>query len=168
MSVPKKLPRTGEHEFPALFTIENSSRHECTKTSSTSSWHSKLPDDLTNNSTQPVILVNPGIDLHELTSKIDHLIATSPNAAEFMGKYRSKDISESVREITVKWAAEGRDSRVFVKETLVTEENIEPVLRMMAVGVGKDVFDVKVKVQEKKKDDVGKKALEALQRGGKR
>lgn len=34
MSVPKKLPRTGEHEFPALFTIENSSRHECTKTSS--------------------------------------------------------------------------------------------------------------------------------------
>jgi hypothetical protein len=70
-----------------------------------------------------------------------------------MGKYRSKDISESVREITVKWAAEGRDSRVFVKETLVTEENIEPVLRMMAVGVGKDVFDVKVKVQKKKTEE---------------
>ena len=67
-----------------------------------------------------------------------------------MGKYRSKDISESVREITVKWAAEGRDSRVFVKETLLTEENLEPVLRMMAVGVGKDVFDVKVRVNEKK------------------
>jgi hypothetical protein len=48
-----------------------------------------------------------------------------------MGKYRSKDISETVTEITVKWAAEGRDSRVFVKETLLTEENIEPVLRMM-------------------------------------
>lgn len=47
-------------------------------------------------------------------------------------------------------AGEGRDSRVFVKETLVTEENIEPVLRMMAVGVGKDVFDVKVKVVERK------------------
>ena len=46
--------------------------------------------------------MNPGIDLHELTSKVDHLIATSPKAAEFMGKYRSKDISESVREITVK------------------------------------------------------------------
>lgn len=78
------------------------------------------------------------------------MIATSPNAGEFMGKYRSKDITESVKEITVKWAAEGRDSRVFVRETLLTEGNIEPVLRMMAVGVGKDVFDVKVKVNEKK------------------
>ncbi|KAM0708804.1 hypothetical protein Q7P35_005457 [Cladosporium inversicolor] len=138
MAAPKKIPRTGEHEFPALFTIDNSSRHE-------------------------FILVNPGIDLHELTSKINNLIATSPNAGEFMGKYRSKDISETVREITVKWAAEGRDSRVFVKETLVTEENIEPVLRMMAVGVGKDVFDVKVKVQERKAEE--KKLVE---RGGKK
>lgn len=80
-----------------------------------------------------------------------------------MGKYRSKDISETVREITVKWAAEGRDSRVFVKETLLTEENIEPVLRMMAVGVGKDVFDVKVKVLEKKAEDT-----KAGERGGKK
>jgi hypothetical protein len=94
--------------------------------------------------------VNPGIDLHELTSQMERLIATSPNAGEFMGKYRSKDISETVREVTVKWAGEGRDSRVFVKETLLTQENIEPVLRMMAVGVGKDVFDVKIKVHEKK------------------
>ena len=80
-----------------------------------------------------------------------------------MGKYRSKDISETVREITVKWAAEGRDSRVFVKETLVTEENVEAGLRMMGVGVGRDVFDVKVRVVEKKgekgeeKKVVGKK-----------
>jgi hypothetical protein len=81
---------------------------------------------------------------------MERLIATSPNAGEFMGKYRSKDISETVREVTVKWAGEGRDSRVFVKETLLTQENIEPVLRMMAVGVGKDVFDVKIKVHEKK------------------
>jgi hypothetical protein len=107
--------------------------------------------------------VNPGIDLQDLTSKINNLIATSPNAAEFMGKYRSKDISETVREITVKWAGEGRDSRVFVRETLVTEENIEPVLRMMAVGIGKDVFDVKVRVVERKGEE--KKGTE---RGGKK
>ena len=100
----------------------------------------------------PVPLVNPGIDLPDLTSRIERLIATSPNAGEFMGKYRSKDISETVREITVKWAAEGRDSRVFVKETLVTEENVEAVLRMMGVGVGRDVFDVKVRVVEKKSE----------------
>lgn len=115
--------------------------------------------------------MNPGIDLHELISNIDHLITTSPNAAEFMGKYRSKDISETVREITVKWAAEGRDSRVFVKETLLTEENIEPVLRMMAVGVGKDVFDVKVKIQERKTEEkkaVERKAVDWLKGGGKK
>jgi len=90
---------------------------------------------------------------------MERLIATSPNAGEFMGKYRSKDISESVREVTVKWAAEGRDSRVFVKETLLTEENIEPVLRMMAVGVGKDVFDVKIKVHEKKAEKADEKKV---------
>ena len=48
-----------------------------------------------------------------------------------------------VKEIVVRWAPEGRDSKVFVKETVVTEENLEAVLRMMAVGVGKDVFVVK-------------------------
>jgi hypothetical protein len=90
---------------------------------------------------------------------MERLIATSPNAGEFMGKYRSKDISETVREVTVKWAAEGRDSRVFVKETLLTEENIEPVLRMMAVGVGKDVFDVKIKVNEKKAEKADEKKV---------
>jgi hypothetical protein len=76
-----------------------------------------------------------------------------------MGKYRSKDISETVREITVKWAAEGRDSRVFVKETLLTEENLEAVMRMMAVGVGRDVLDVKVKVHEKKAEKEEKKVV---------
>lgn len=100
-----------------------------------------------------VLLINPSLDLKELTDLINRQIATSPNAAEFMGKYRSKDITESVSEITVKWAAEGRDSRVFVKETLVTKENLGAVLRMMAVGVGRDVFDVKVKVVREKKDE---------------
>ena len=58
-----------------------------------------------------------------------------------------------MQQIFVKWASEGRDSRVFVRKTLATEENLEPVLRMMAVGVGKDVFDVKVKVNMKKPEE---------------
>jgi hypothetical protein len=102
-----------------------------------------------------------------LTSQIERLIAKSPNAGEFMGKYRSKDISETVTEVTVKWAAEGRDSRVFVKETLLTEENIEPVLRMMAVGVGKDVFDVKVKVNQKKAEKAEEKEKKVPERSKK-
>jgi hypothetical protein len=57
--------------------------------------------------------------------------------------YRSEGVTEVVKEIVVKWAPEGRDSKVFVEKTLVTEENLEAVLMMMAVGVGKDVFVVK-------------------------
>ena len=52
-----------------------------------------------------------------------------------------------VKEIVVMWAPEGRDSKVFVKETVVTEENLEAVLRMMAVGIGKDVFVVKIELK---------------------
>ncbi|KAL1586238.1 hypothetical protein WHR41_05396 [Cladosporium halotolerans] len=122
------LPRTGEHEFPALFTIDGSARHE-------------------------ILLINPGLSLADLTTQIESLLSSSPNAQEFMGKYRGKDVREAVREVTVKWAAEGRDSRVWVRETLLTEENVEAVLRMMAVGVGRDVFDVKVKVVETKGEE---------------
>ena len=102
--------------------------------------------------------MNPNLSLPSLTSQIERVIATSPNAGEFLGKYRSKDVTETVKEIVVKWASKGRDSRVFVRETLLTEENLEAVLKMMAVGVGKDVFDVKIKIHEKKKSDEEKKA----------
>jgi hypothetical protein len=61
--------------------------------------------------------------------------------------YRSEGVTEVVKEIVVKWAPEGRDSKVFVKETVVTEENLEAVLRMMAVGIGKDVFVVKIELK---------------------
>jgi len=104
--------------------------------------------------------VNPNLSLPSLTSQIERVIATSPNAGEFLGKYRSKDVTETVKEIVVKWASEGRDSRTFVRETLVTEENLEAVLRMMAVGVGKDVFDVKIRVNEKKKSEEEGKVAE--------
>jgi hypothetical protein len=93
----------------------------------------------------PVLLVNPGHEIDELRSKIEALLTSSVNAAEFMGKYRNKGIKEEVTEIKVKWAADGRDSRLFPRETILTEDNAEAVLRMMAIGVGKDVFDVKVK-----------------------
>lgn len=89
------------------------------------------------------------------------MLATSPHAGEFLGKYRSKDVTETVKEIVVKWASEGRDSRIFVRETLVTGENLEAVLRMMAVGVGKDVLDVKIEVNHKwKKADEERKTEE--------
>ncbi|GAB7359783.1 hypothetical protein MBLNU230_g6953t1 [Neophaeotheca triangularis] len=118
------------HEFPALFTIEGSSRHE-------------------------IFLVNPGHELADLTKQIEALISSSPNCAEFMSKFKSnKESSEKVKQVKVRWAAEGRDLKLFPRETVLTEDNCEAVLRMMAHGVGKDVIDVTV---EQQKGNDGKK-----------
>jgi hypothetical protein len=89
-----------------------------------------------------VILVNPGHDLDELKASMEKLASSSPNCAEFMSKYRNKENVDKVGEIKVRWG--GKDKQLFPKETLLTEDNCEPVLRMMAVGVGQDVFDVKL------------------------
>ncbi|KAF2770714.1 hypothetical protein EJ03DRAFT_350290 [Teratosphaeria nubilosa] len=118
----KATEMAGLHEFPALFTIDASNRHE-------------------------IILVNPGHELNELRTSIEALVASSPNCAEFMGKYKSKESKDVVKQIKVRWSSEGRDKQLFPKETLLTEDNCEPILRMMAVGVGKDVFDVKLEAQ---------------------
>lgn len=75
---------------------------------------------------------------------MENLIATSPNATEILHKFKSKDKQESVKEIRVKWAAESREKQYWPRDTLLTEDNCEPVLRMMAIGVGKDIFDVKI------------------------
>lgn len=88
-----------------------------------------------------VILVNPGHDLDELKQSMESLATSSPNCAEFMSKYKSKESKETVKQIKVKWG--GKDKQLFPKETVLTEDNCEAVLRMMAVGVGQDVFDVK-------------------------
>lgn len=58
------------------------------------------------------------------------------------------------KDIRVRWSVEGRDSKIFPRETKLTDENCEAVLRMMAIGVGKDVFDIRVeskKVEGEKK-----------------
>jgi len=93
-----------------------------------------------------VILVNPGHDLEDVKQAIEGMANSSPNAAEFLGKYRSKDVKETVDQIRVKWS--GRDTQLFPKETLLTEDNCEAVLRMMAIGSGRDVFDVKLNAQK--------------------
>ena len=90
-----------------------------------------------------VILVNAGHDIDEIRELMEKSSA-SPNCQEFMAKHRGKDVVEKVGEIKVKWSIDGRDRQIWVKETVLTEENCEAVLRMMAIGVGRDVFDVKL------------------------
>ncbi|KAK3676915.1 hypothetical protein LTR78_003119 [Recurvomyces mirabilis] len=114
----------GQHEFPALFMIEGSNRHE-------------------------IILVNPGHDLDELKQSMEKLAALSPNCQEILSKYRNKDSVDHISEVKVRWG--GKDKQLFPKETLLTEDNCEPVLRMMAIGVGQDVFDVKLEKAAAKK-----------------
>ena len=68
-----------------------------------------------------------------------------------MSKFKKKDESsakETVSEIKVKWAAEGRDSKIFPKDSVITEENAQAVFRMMELGNGKDVLEVQMEPQK--------------------
>ncbi|KAI7155573.1 hypothetical protein KC349_g6895 [Hortaea werneckii] len=115
------------HEFPVLFTIEGSSRHE-------------------------VLLTSPTQTLSTLQTHLTNLVATSPNCAEFMSKYRNRSITETVSEIRVRWAiadsgtpaGSGRDGKIWPKETVLTEGNFRAVMRLLEWGGGRDVLDVKM------------------------
>lgn len=92
-----------------------------------------------------MILVNPGLDLDQLKDTIQGTLE-SPNCAEILSNYRKKEQKDEVGEIRVKWSSEGRDKQLFPKETVLTDDNVEPVLRLMwASGAGKDTFDIKLK-----------------------
>ncbi|KAK4503118.1 hypothetical protein PRZ48_006545 [Zasmidium cellare] len=111
-------------DFPVLFTIDGSNRHE-------------------------VILVNPGLDLEQLKETVQGVLE-SPNCAEILSNYRNKENKDEVGDIRVKWSSEGRDKQLFPKDTLLTDDNVEPVLRLMsASGIGKDTFDIKLKQPQK-------------------
>ena len=99
-------------------------------------------------------MVNLGQDLAQLKEAMAAQVESSPNCQEFMHKYASKETRETIREVRVRWSVEGRDGKIFPRETKVTDENCEAVLKMMAVGVGMDVFDIRV---ESKKADGAKK-----------
>ncbi|KAK5108484.1 hypothetical protein LTR62_008302 [Meristemomyces frigidus] len=87
-----------------------------------------------------VLVLNPGHDLVSLKQKMEALAASSPNCAEILSKYRNKGDVDQIGEIRVRWG--GKDKQFFPKETLVTEENCEAVLRMLALKPGEDVLDV--------------------------
>ncbi|KAF2085529.1 hypothetical protein K490DRAFT_58674 [Saccharata proteae CBS 121410] len=118
--------------IPLLFTLDGSSRHE-------------------------VILVDPSdTDFSALASTIQSTIATSKNCEEFMAKYKKKpeqgdsgygDGGEKVGSVKVRWATAagaGRDAKSWPATTEVTEENVEAVLRLVELGGGRDVLEVKV------------------------
>lgn len=109
--------------FPQLFTIDSSSRHE-------------------------VLLLPTNIKLNDLRERISQASVDSPNCVEIMSKYK-KAGSEKVGEIKVKWSTAGRDTKVWPASTVLTDDNIEAVMRLIEdSGVGKDVLEVKLEKKE--------------------
>ncbi|CAD0081859.1 unnamed protein product [Aureobasidium vineae] len=105
-------------EFPIVFTIGNSSsRHE-------------------------VMLINAGLGIKNLSDRIQELASSSANCAEALAKYKKKSEAEKVTEIKVRWAAEGRDSKLFPKTTVLTGENCKAVLSLISLHGGKDILEV--------------------------
>ena len=107
--------------IPLLFTIPPSNRHEII---------------LLDTSSKP--------SLKAINKQIVSTIATSPNCAEFMGKFKSQDAQEAIQEIKIHWSEAGRDRKVWPEYTIVTDENLAAILELLKLGAGKDVLEIKV------------------------
>ncbi|KAF2794476.1 hypothetical protein K505DRAFT_349261 [Melanomma pulvis-pyrius CBS 109.77] len=107
--------------LPILFTLPPSNRHE-------------------------IILVDTTATptLKTLNKQITAVIATSPNCAEFMNKYKSAEVKETIQEFKIHWSEAGRDRKVWPEYTVVTDENLAAVLELLKLGVGRDVLEIRV------------------------
>lgn len=104
--------------FPVLFTLDGSGRHE-------------------------VILISSKTTLGGLSSEISSAASASPNCAEFMSKYKKKEEgAENVSELKVRWSTGGRDPKVWPQSTIITEENVGAVLKLL--DPAKDVLEAKL------------------------
>ncbi|KAF1816672.1 hypothetical protein P152DRAFT_454902 [Eremomyces bilateralis CBS 781.70] len=103
--------------FPVVFTFEGSARHE-------------------------VLFISPQTKLALLKQDI-MACRDSPNCQELLSKY-NRSQSEEVTKLTVRWAREGRDPKIFPSSTIITDQNCEAVFALMQVGVGKDVLEVRI------------------------
>jgi hypothetical protein len=107
--------------FPILFTIPPSSRHEFI-TLDTSS--------------KPT--------LKALNKQITATLASSPNCAEFMGKYKSTDTKEQIQEFKIHWSSKEYDLKVWPEYTVVTDENFGSILELLKTNPKSGVLEIKV------------------------
>lgn len=115
-------------EFPLLFTVNGPKRHE-------------------------LLITNTTASLKELHAQIEDLVSDSPNAQEFMAKYKKQGPKEKVTELKMRWSNEGRDAKWWPQSTVITEDNIDAVLSLIErSGVGKDVLEVTMTGAEGKKE----------------
>ena len=111
-------------QFPILFSIDGSHRHE-------------------------VIFITASVPLSSLNDQILTAYSESPNATEFMKKYK-KAGGEKIGQLKVRWSTVGRDQKTWPSTTILTSENSEAVLRMVELsGIGKDTLEAGIeKVEE--------------------
>ncbi|KAF2139036.1 uncharacterized protein K452DRAFT_320669 [Aplosporella prunicola CBS 121167] len=122
-------------EFPIIFNIDGSSRHE-------------------------LLLISPSTSLSDLASKIESTASNSVNCEEFMAKYAKKENTGKVEQIKVRWATAGRDHKTFPGSTILTNDNIGAALALIEKsGVGKDVLEVKLQAAPPKEEEKKEKAL---------
>ncbi|KAF1958075.1 hypothetical protein CC80DRAFT_409649 [Byssothecium circinans] len=110
--------------IPIIFTLPPSNRHE-------------------------VILIdgNAKSSLKALNKLITSTIAESPNCVEFMDKYKAKDgPAEQIQAIKVHWSKSGRENKSWPEFTIVTEENMVALLKLL--DSGKDVLEIKLGKEE--------------------
>lgn len=121
--------------IPVLFTVNGTSRHE-------------------------LILISPThATLSGVQAEIAQLAESSPNCAEFMGKYKAQPKDEEggnkeqkqeddsgVTELRVRWNGQSHDPKIFPASTLITRQNFKAVVKMIGTsGVGRDTLQVTMK-----------------------
>ncbi|KAF2134850.1 hypothetical protein P153DRAFT_305681 [Dothidotthia symphoricarpi CBS 119687] len=82
--------------------------------------------------------------LKALNAQITSTLASSPNCAEFMGKYKSAETKEQIEEIKVLWDMSSRDANIWPESTILNEGNFAAVLEVLKGAPGKDVLSIKV------------------------
>lgn len=108
-----------------------------------------------------MILLSASTNIQELQTKIAGIIPKSPNCAEALAKYSKSKGDWKVNEIKVRWSGEPREARLWPSSTILTEENVEAVLQLVALHGGKDVMMVEAsqppppeeKKEEKKEEE---------------
>jgi len=111
-----------DHQFPVLFTVNTSSRHD-------------------------VLLLDSSTSIADMTSRIETLIASSPNCQQALDKYSKNKNKYDVKSIKVRWSGEPREARLWPSATTLTKDNVEAVLELVRLHQGRDILEVEA-VQE--------------------
>ncbi|PSK60841.1 hypothetical protein B9Z65_991 [Elsinoe australis] len=114
-------------KFPVLFTVGTSNKHD-------------------------VAMIDPSISVFDLQEQLQDVIEKSPNCEERLSKYSKTRTETTVKGIKVRWSGEPREARLWPASTILTKNNIEAALQLIAMHQGKDVLELEVVTREVEKE----------------